>query len=157
MPIFRLVTTAVLSLCALTVQADTQRLDDSRSHTVPPTAQMEWTPQTRADRNGAMEAWVRVNIHIDMRDWVGRSGRIYMVLPNDGASGIEAEWTARGPLRSGRLVAGERSLVFAGTVRSADITDQLLVHLRSDPDWPSNSRRLNFHFEIDPDPVLLKP
>lgn len=146
-----------LALVGTPALANPHRLDDSRSHTVPPNAQMQWTPQTRADRDGGMEAWIRVNIHIDTREWDGRSGRIYMVLPRDEASSIEAVWTAQGPLRSGRLVSGERSLVFAGTIRGASLQDQLQVRLRSGPDWQSNSRRLNFHFELDVEPALLPP
>lgn len=152
-----LLLTAALGLGALTALANPHRLDDSRSHTIPPNAQMQWTPQTRSDRDGGMEAHVRVNIHIDTRQWVGRSGRIYMVLPRDEASSIEAVWTTLGRLRSGRLVSGERSLVFSGTLGGPELTDQLQMHLRSGPDWQSNSRRLNFHFELDVDPAPLRP
>ena len=31
------------------------------------------------------------------------------------------------------------------------------MFLRSGPDWQSNSRRLNFHFELDVDPAPLRP
>lgn len=140
-----------LTLTASLARADTHRLDDSLSHTVPPTAQMEWLPQTPGDRDGGMEAWVRVNVQIDTREWVGRSGRIYMVLPRDQASTMEAVWTTDGTLRSGRLVSGERALVWSGTVRSTSLRDQMSVRLRSGPDWQSASRRLNFHFELDTD------
>jgi hypothetical protein len=98
-----------------------------------------------------MEAWVRVNIHIDTQDWVGRSGRVYMVLPRDETSTLEAVWTTDGKLLAGRLVSGERALVYAGNITSNALRDQMLVRLRSGPDWQSNSRRLNFHFEIDVD------
>jgi hypothetical protein len=98
-----------------------------------------------------MEAWVRVNIRIDTRDWIGRSGRVYMVLPRDQASNIEAAWTTQGRLQAGRLVSGERALVFAGPISSPTLEDQLQVRLRSNADWQSNTRRLNFHFELDVD------
>jgi len=138
-------------LCAGAAFSETRRLEDPLSHTVPPAAQMEWLPQTPGDRDGGMETWVRVNVQIDTRDWVGRSGRIYMVLPRDQASPIEAVWTANGPLRSGRLVSGERALVWAGTIAGDSLKDQIQVRLRSGPDWHSTSRRLNFHFELDTD------
>lgn len=140
-----------MALTGATAYAGTHRLDDSRSHTVPPTAQMEWLPQSSSDRDGGMEAWIRVNIHIDTRDWIGRSGRIYMVLPRDEASTIEAVWTTQGRLQPGRLVSGDRTLVFAGTIPGATLEDQMQVRLRSNADWSSNSRRLNFHFELDVD------
>lgn len=132
-------------------RAETHRLEDPLSHTVPPTAQMEWLPQTPGQRDGGMETWVRVNVQIETRPWLGRRGSIYMVLPRDQSSTIEAVWTANGPLRSGRLVSGERALVWAGTIASETLRDQLQVRLRSGPDWQSASRRLNFHFEFDTD------
>ena len=141
----------LLALAAGAASAETHRLDDSLSHTVPPTAQMQWLPQTRGDQDGGMEAWVRVNIHIDTRDWIGRSGRVYMVLPRDETSTLEAVWTTDGQLLAGRLVSGERALVYAGNITTNALRDQMLVRLRSGPDWQSNSRRLNFHFEIDVD------
>ena len=141
----------LLALAAGAASAETHRLDDSLSHTVPPNVQMQWLPQTRADQDGGMEAWVRVNIHIDTRDWIGRSGRVYMVLPRDETSTLEAVWTTDGKLLAGRLVSGERALVYAGNITSNALRDQMLVRLRSGPDWQSNSRRLNFHFELDTD------
>lgn len=141
----------LLAFAAIAAVAETHQLDDSLSHTVPPTAQMQWLPQTRGDQDGGMEAWVRVNIHIDTRDWIGRSGRVYMVLPRDETSTLEAVWTTDGKLLAGRLVSGERALVYAGNITSNALRDQMLVRLRSGPDWQSNSRRLNFHFEIDVD------
>jgi len=141
----------LLALAASAAAAETHQLDDSLSHTVPPTAQMQWLPQTRGDVDGGMEAWVRVNVRIETQDWVGRSGSIYMVLPRDEASTLEAVWTADGPLLAGRLTSGERALVYRGAITSTTLRDQILVRLRSGPDWQSNSRRLNFHFELDVD------
>ncbi|WP_439520503.1 hypothetical protein [Hydrogenophaga sp.] len=132
--------------------ANPHRLDDSLSYTVPPNVQMQWLPiRSGQAYAGGMEAWVRVNIRIDTRSWVGRTGRIYMVLPRDQASDVEATWSSQGRLQPGRLVSGERALVFAGAIPGATLEDQLQVRLRSNADWQSNSRRLNFHFELDVD------
>ncbi len=135
--------------CAL---ANPHRLDDSLSHTVPPNVQMQWRPVApgRAD-GGGMEAWLRVNVRIDTRDWIGRRGRIYMVLQRDQASTVEAVWTTQGRLQGGRLLSGERALVYAGPIAGATLEDQLQVRLRSGSDWQSSHRRLNFHFELDVD------
>lgn len=147
----RLLQVALGVLVAGSAMANPHRLDDSQSHTVPPNVQMQWLPMVRGQSASGMEAWVRVNIRIDTREWVGRSGRIYMVLPRDQTSNIEAVWTTQGRLLAGSLVSGERSLVFAGTIPGAALEDQLQVRLRSNADWSSNSRRLNFHFELDVD------
>jgi hypothetical protein len=148
----RVVGVLASGLLVATAWANPHRLDDSLSHTVPPNVQMQWLPlQSGQQHAGGMEAWVRVNIRIDTRQWVGRSGRIYMVLPRDQASNMEAVWTTQGRLQAGRLVSGERTLVFAGIIPGAVLEDQMQVRLRSNADWSSNSRRLNFHFELDAD------
>ncbi len=146
---------AVIALCGLMASgswANPHRLDDSLSHTVPPNVQMQWLPLKSGQAYaGGMEASLRVNIRIDTRDWIGRSGRIYMVLPRDEASSIEAVWTTQGRLQGGRLLSGERALVFAGPITTPTLEDQFQVRLRSNADWQSNSRRLSFHFELDAD------
>ncbi|MGE0099717.1 MAG: hypothetical protein AB7S86_15350 [Hydrogenophaga sp.] len=149
----RQLTIALLcGLVAGSAWANPHRLDDSLSHTVPPNVQMQWLPiRSGQPYAGGMEAWLRVNIRIDTREWVGRSGRIYMVLARDQTSNVEATWTTQGRLQPGRLVSGERALVFAGTISGTTLEDQMHVRLRSNADWQSNRRRLNFHFELDAD------
>lgn len=148
----RLALAGLCSLLASAAGANPHRLDDSLSHTVPPNVQMQWLPlKSGQPFAGGMEAGLRVNIRIDTRDWIGRSGRIYMVLPRDEASTVEAVWTTQGRLQAGRLVSGERALVFAGPITAPTLEDQLQMRLRSHADWQSNSRRLNFHFELDAD------
>jgi hypothetical protein len=143
---------ALAAVVSVPAMANPHRLDDSLSHTVPPSVQMQWRPVPPGQSDaGGMEAWLRVNVRINTRDWIGRSGRVYMVLPRDQSSTIEAVWTTQGRLQAGRLVSGERTLVHAGQLPGATLEDQLLVRLRSGPDWQSNSRRLNFHFELDVD------
>lgn len=148
------------ALCALGLvlllgspaQANPHRLDDSASHTVPPNVQMQWRPlSARGGAEPGMESWVRVNLRIDTSAWVGRSGRVYMVLPLDQASPVEAVWTSQGRLLPGRLVSGERTLVHAGAITTPTLEDQFLVRLRTGADWQGSSRRLNFHFELDLD------
>jgi hypothetical protein len=140
-----------LALLASTAWANPHRLDDSASYTVPPNVQMAWRPIPPGQASSGMEAWVRVNIRIATTDWKGRSGRVFMVLPRDQSSSIEAVWTTQGRLLPGRLVSGERTEVFVGVIPGDTLEDQLLVRLRSGADWQSASRRLSFHFEFDTD------
>lgn len=139
-------------LLACSVQANPHRLDDTGSHTVPPNAQMQWRPlSARGGADPGMETWLRVNLRIATAAWAGHSGRLYMVLPRDEASGVEAVWTSQGRLLPGRLVSGERALVYAGALPGPTLEDQLHLRLRTGPDWQGSSRRLNFHFEFDAD------
>lgn len=150
--VHRLLLAAIGLLWCGAALSNPYRLDDSASHTVPPNVQMQWRPlSSRGGAEPGMEAWLRVNLRIDTREWVGRSGRIYMVLPRDESSTLEAVWSTQGRLLPGRLVSGERTLVHAGVITSPTLEDQLLVRLRTGADWQGNSRRLNFHIELDAD------
>jgi hypothetical protein len=131
--------------------ASPHRLDDSQSQVVPPNVQMQWRSIAPGQGDTGMEAWVRVNARIATGAWLGRSVRVYMVLPRDQSATLEAEWTTQGRLLAGRLVTGERALVWAGVMASEMLEDQLLVRLRAASDWGASSRRLNFHFELDTD------
>lgn len=147
----RILTTLTLALLCSVASANPHRLDDSGSHTVPPNVQMQWRPMTSRGVDTGMEAWLRVNLRIDTAAWIGRSGRVYMVLPRDEMSTIEAVWTSQGRLLPGRLVSGERTLVYAGRITSPTLEDQITVRLRSGSDWQGSRRRLDFHFEFDAD------
>jgi hypothetical protein len=142
---------SVLGPAAALAQSGVYRLDDSLSHTEPANVQMQWRTQTGPDASDGMEAWVRVRIHIDTREWSGRRGRVFMVLPSAEPPAVEAVWTSHGTLRAGRLLSGERALVFSGSMPSSALQDSLTVRLRTGADWFTNSRRLNFLFEFEPD------
>ncbi|MBX3590322.1 MAG: hypothetical protein KF755_05390 [Burkholderiaceae bacterium] len=151
-PLARLSAALLGAALTLPAAANPHRLDDSQSYTVPPNVQMQWLPLQPGQPFGqGMEAWLRVNVRIDTRPWAGRSGRIYMVLPSDQASRVEAAWTTQGRLLAGRLLSGERALVYAGPIPGPTLQDQLRVRLRANPDWTAHSRRLDFHFELDVD------
>ena len=128
-----------------------QRLDDSLSHTVPPNVQLQWRPlPPSAGAALSMEGWVRVNVRIDTAPVAGRPGRVYMVLPPE-QRGLELVWTSQGRLQAGRLTPGERALVYSGVLGAGLLEDQITVRLRASPDWDSPTRRLNVHFEWQPD------
>lgn len=92
---------------------------------------------------------MQVQIHINTRDYLGRQGRIYMVLPLDPGPQITATWQTQGRLMPGQVVSGNRALVFSGPITGATLEDQFDLRLRSQGDWPTTSRRLNFYFELD--------
>lgn len=129
--------------------AGTYRLDDSLTHTTPANVQMQWRPIEPGLRDSGMQAWVRVNVRIDTREWVGQRGQVYLVMERDDSSSITAEWTTEGRLLPGRIGTGQRTLVYSGTITTATLEDQFLMRLHSLADWRSDTRRLNFHFELD--------
>jgi hypothetical protein len=117
----------LMAFAAEAVHAETHRLDDSLTHTV------------------------QVNVRLDTRAFVQRSGRVYLALERDQSSPVEAVWSSQGRLQAGRVVSGERTLVFAGVIPGATLDDQLNMRLRAQTDWQSTQRRLNFHFQFDAD------
>jgi hypothetical protein len=143
--------TAAYALCmAGAAPGASVRLDDSGSYAVQPNVQMQWrSALPKSGPRAQTEAQVRVQIRINTRPYMGQQGRIYMVLPLDMGPPITAEWQTQGHLIAGRVLSGGRTLVYAGPITSATLEDQLQVLLRSDGDWSSNSRKLNFHFELD--------
>jgi hypothetical protein len=143
--------TLLLVVCALTNgEATTIRLDDAGSYALQPNAQMQW--RSNLPKGGSApdtETRVQVQIHINTRNYVGRQGRIYMVLPLDPGPQITATWQTQGRLIPGQVTSGNRGLVFSGPIIGPSLDDQLDIWLRSQGDWPAASRRLNFHFELD--------
>lgn len=141
---------ALFLLGATAAQAETHRLDDSLSQVFPPVAEWAWEPG--ALRSGAtrLHMQVRVNARIDTKAWAGRQARIYMVLPADAGAPVTAEWETQGRLLGGRLVSGERALVFSGIVPGPWLEDTMRVRLTSDTRFARESgNRFAFHFELD--------
>lgn len=137
-------------LIASTGHADSIRLDDSGSYAVQPNVRMQWQSAIASTgSSAATEARVRVQIHIDTRAYAGQQGRVYMVLPLDAGPPLRAQWQTEGRLLPGSLISGGRTLVYAGPLPGNALEDQLSLRLSSDVSWLSDSRRLNFHFELD--------
>ncbi|HRE13179.1 MAG TPA: hypothetical protein PLD37_03175 [Usitatibacteraceae bacterium] len=130
--------------------AATFKLDDPGSQVVPPTARWQWKKSLAREDLNALEMDVRVMVRIDTRAFAGRAGRVYMVLPADPGAPVSAEWQSQGRLLPGRLVSGERAVVFSGTLPGPFLEDTLQVRLSADARrMPEDARRFAFHFEFD--------
>jgi hypothetical protein len=131
-------------------QAATVRLDDSASQVFPPAAQWNWAPGSLRSGSQSLHMNVVVKVRIDTRALAGQSGRVYMVLPVDNEGQVAAEWQSEGRLLGGRLVSGERALVYSGVLPAPMLEDTLRVRLTADARATSDeARRLAFHFEFD--------
>jgi hypothetical protein len=130
--------------------AETLRLDDSASQVLPPTAHWEWAQGSLRSGLNTVHMNVRVEVRIDTRAWVGKQGRIYMVLPVDAGGPVTAVWQSQGRLLGGRLVSGERALVFSGSIPGPMLEDSFRVNLTTDAGlMTTETQRLAFHFELD--------
>lgn len=140
----------LLILVATAASGATYRLDDSASQVIPPNAQWEWAAGSLRTGINTVHLSARVIVRIDTREWAGRQGRIYMVLPLDSTGAVTAEWQAQGRLLGGRLVSGERALVYTGTIPGPFLEDTLAVRLSTDArSLTSETQRMAFHFELD--------
>ncbi|WP_374522127.1 hypothetical protein [Hydrogenophaga sp.] len=111
---------------------------------------MEWLPPLVGAPADTLTTQFWVNVRIDVRQWVGRPARVYMVLPPDEYPPLELNWTTQGRLLPGRLVSGERALVYVGLIDSPALQDRLNVRVLARANWMGNSRRLSVHFECEP-------
>ncbi len=50
-----------------------------------------------------MEGATQVRVRLNLKPWVGHTGRIYLVLPAQLPGNIEAAWTTTGRLLPGRV------------------------------------------------------
>lgn len=149
-PSFRLLAGAAVLLAATSGHCATYPLDDSASQVVPPNARWQWAQGSLRTGINTLEMNVRVNVRIDTRAWAGKASRIYMVLPLEGSSPVTAQWQAQGRLQGGRMVSGERALVFTGVVPGPLLEDTLQVRLTTDARLLREEvRRLAFHFELE--------
>lgn len=130
--------------------AATFPVDDSASQPVEATTPMRWRSLSPARGNDhIVEGASQVNIKLATQPWLGKTGRIYMTLPPQPIGQVEVEWRTQGTLQSGRLVSGQRGLVYAGRINSVKLEDIFSVTVRSDGRLLSVPQRLRFGFEID--------
>ncbi len=128
----------------------TYRVDDSATLPGESTLQMRWRSLApgRAGDN-VVEASTVLTIRLDLRPFAGRTGRIYMVLPQQPIGTVNVQWATQGRMLPGRLISGQRTLVYAGAISAPALEDTLALQVSSDGRLLSAPQRLQFHFEID--------
>ena len=115
-----------------------------------PTMNLRWQELSPRLRNGAlMEGAMQVRVRLNLKPWVGRTGKIYMVLPAQLPGDISASWTTTGRMLPGRVQSGNRTLVYSGTINSAVLEDTLMLSLTVDGQRMLQTYNLLFRFEID--------
>ena len=124
-------------------------IDDSATVVLDGTPIMNWRSVTPKSRDNAVVGRTRVNVKLATAPWLGKSGRIYMVLPAESTGSIKVAWRGNGLLLDGQLVPGGRTLVYSGTIRDKRMEDVLEVKIEADGVRLSNVQQLRFHFEID--------
>lgn len=142
---------ALLVACfSSAADAETFRVDDSGSQVQDNSVRMKWDdPVPRAGIPSGLSGETIVLVRLNLGQWQGRQGRIYMSLraPSSGPLGVT--WTTRGVLLPGALRSGERTLVHAGPIQSERLEDTMRLQIHADGRRLTRAEQLNFFFEID--------
>lgn len=142
----------VASSIALGVEAATTAIiDDSATVVLDSTPAMSWRSVTPKSRDNAITGRTRVNVRLATATWLGRSARIYMVLPSETSGSVKVAWRGQGLLQDGQLVPGQRALVYSGIIRDKRMEDVIDVRVEADGTRIIAPQQLRFHFEIDVD------
>jgi hypothetical protein len=133
--------------------AATYVVDDSGTIPYEAQAPTRWRTATGPNRqmSSEIEGAASVNVRLNVQPWQNRNGRIYLALPQQPIGVVNVEWATQGRLLPGKLQSGERTLVFAGPIRTAFLEDNLAVRVVADGRRVNATQRLQFHFEIDVD------
>ena len=130
-------------------QAASFPVDDSRSTVQDASLPMQWRSLSPAQGDHQVQGVTRVQLKLDTRQWIGQFGRIYMSLPAQASSTLQARWRTQGPLLSGQLTSGQRGLIWSGVIASGLLEDVLTVSIQTDGRLLSSAQLLRFSFEID--------
>ena len=133
--------------------AATYRVDDSATIPQDGSVTLRWSrpgPRTRAAMS-EIQGSTMVQVRLNLKPWVNRTARLYIVLPEQPATPVSASWTTQGRLLAGQVVPGQRTLVYSGSITQDRLDETLALQIRADGTRMTASQRLNFHFEIDVD------
>jgi hypothetical protein len=145
---------AAIGLCAFATAppAATFRVDDSLSLPNEVTPTMKWRSLAPSREAGhAVEGSSVLTIRLNLAPWLNRTGKIYMALPEQPVGQVTADWTTQGKLLAGQLVSGNRTLVYAGPIRTSLLEDTIVLRVQADGRRLVTPQRLQFYFEIDLD------
>lgn len=139
-------------LLSAPASAATYQVDDSATIPFESAAALKWR-QVAPSRGGdnTLEGSAKVQVRLNVAPWQSRSGRIFLVLPEQPVGQVVVNWTTQGRLLPGRLVSGSRALVYSGPIAAPMIDETLVLQIEADGTRLGGAQRLNFHFEIDVD------
>lgn len=141
-----------LALAAGSAQAATYRVDETGTFPQESSATMRWR-QIAPSRGGdnTIEGSTTVNIRLNLAPWLNRNGRLFLVLPEQPVTQVRASWTTQGRLLPGKLISGQRALIYSGPITLSVLEETLVLKLETDGARMTSAQRLQFHFEIDVD------
>jgi len=133
--------------------AATYVVDDSTTIPFETNVSTRWRDGMNGNRrlSNDIEGGATVTIRLNLQPWLNRNGRIYLALPQQPVGVVNVEWGTQGRMLPGKLQSGERTLVYAGPIRTNTLEDNFTVRIVADGRRVVATQRLQFHFEIDVD------
>lgn len=134
---------------AFSTQAATYPVDDRASSVLNPSINMKWEEFGPSAGSSTVKGQLGVIVRLDVAQWKGKVGQIYMKLPAQTSAPVLVQWTSRGRLLPGQFISGDRALVYSGLIDQDMLEDTFLINLETDGNRLYKTETLNFSFEID--------
>lgn len=141
-------------LAALPAAAATYVVDDTSSIPYESNVNTRWRDNAATggrQMSNEIEGAATVTLRLNLQPWLNKSGRVYLALPQQPIGVVNVEWSTQGRMLPGKLQSGERTLVYAGPIRSPILEDTFLVRVIADGRRVAMTQKLKFQFEIDVD------
>jgi hypothetical protein len=137
---------------AFPAAAATYRVDDSSSFPRESTALLRWRQTAPArDADDTLEGTVGVAVRLSLAPWLNRTGRLFLVLPEQGTPLVRVSWRTQGRLLPGEIAPGQRVLIYDGPITVPYLDETLMLTIQANGGQLPEMRSLAFHFEIDTD------
>jgi hypothetical protein len=150
MSLARAALAAVAALLAASAAAATYTVDDLGTLPNDGTLTLRWRSLAPNRAAGdVVEGSLLVTMRLNVAPWLNRTGQIYMVLPQQPIGQVTVDWTTQGRLLPGKLISGQRTIVYSGPIRTPVLEDTFVVKVQTDGKRLASPQRLDFHFEID--------
>ena len=141
-----------LTCAAAPAVAATYRIDDSSSVPRESTTLLRWRQAAPArDADDTLEGTVGVAVRLNLESWLNRSGRVFLVFPEQGTPSVRVSWRTQGRLLPGEIAPGQRVLVYEGPITVPVLDETLALRIQANGRQLPEMRSLDFHFEIDTD------
>jgi hypothetical protein len=132
-------------------RAKTITIDDSGTQALEPSVTMHWktASPSRSAAGNLMIGTTTIRVRINVMPWLRHAGRIYLALPAQRPGPVTLSWTTQGRFLPGRVVSGNRVLVYAGPVTTPFMEDTLTFQFSVDGALMGRAVPVSYHFEMD--------
>ena len=146
---FTLLAYCIIWLAATPALARSVVVDDSGTLPYNAALAMHWQQLAPRGGNTQMVGTLQLQVRLNVSAWLRHTGRIYLVLPAQQPGAISAVWTTHGRLLPGQVLAGGRTLIYAGPITTPFLEDVVQLTITVDGRRMLGTYPVNFHFEMD--------